>query len=79
MTRMTTLDIVVVGLVSAAVAFCGNIILVAMLDRASPLIASQSSRRRLNFVIRVMLFIVAGIILIMQHWPILGSRGGGFC
>ena len=38
-TRVTTLDIAFVGLVPAAVPFCGNIILAVMLDRASLLIA----------------------------------------
>ena len=42
-TSVTTLDIVVVGTVSAAITFCGNIILAAMPDRASLLIASQSA------------------------------------
>jgi threonine/homoserine/homoserine lactone efflux protein len=64
-TRVTTLDIAFVGLVSAAVPFCGNIILAVMLDRASLLIASKSARRRLNVVTGVVLFIVAGLILIM--------------
>lgn len=64
-TRVTTLDIAIVGLVSAAVPFCGNIILALMLDRASLLIASQSARRRLNIVSGVVLFVVAGLILIM--------------
>jgi len=54
-----------VGLVSAAVPFCGNIILAVMLDRASLLIASKSARRHLNVVTGVVLFIVAGLILIM--------------
>ena len=49
----------VVGLVSAAVPFCGNVILAVMLDRASLLIASQNARRRLNIVIGVALFILA--------------------
>ena len=65
LTRLTTLDILVVGLVSAAVPFCGNVILAVMLDRASLLIASQNARRRLNIVTGVVLFIVAGLILIM--------------
>ena len=64
-TRVTTLDILVVGLVSAAVPFCGNVILAVMLDRASLLIASQNARRRLNIVTGVVLFILAGLILIM--------------
>ena len=64
-TRVTTLDILVVGLVSAAVPFCGNVILAVMLDRASLLIASQNACRRLNIVTGVVLFIVAGLILIM--------------
>ena len=64
-TRVTTLDIAIVGLVSAAVPFCGNIILALMLDRASQLIASQSARRRLNIVTGVVLFVVAGLIWIM--------------
>ena len=64
-TRVTMLDIAFVGLVSAAVPFCGNIILAVMLDRASLLIASKSARRRLNVVTGVVLFIVAGLILIM--------------
>ena len=64
-THVTTLDIAFVGLVSAAVPFCGNIILAVMLDRASLLIASKSARRRLNVVTGVVLFIVAGLILIM--------------
>ena len=63
--RVTTLDIAFVGLVSAAVPFCGNIILAVMLDRASLLIASKSARRHLNVVTGVVLFIVAGLILIM--------------
>ena len=64
-TRVTTLDIAFVGLVSAAVPFCGHIILAVMLDRASLLIASKSARRRLNVVTGVVLFILAGLILIM--------------
>jgi threonine/homoserine/homoserine lactone efflux protein len=64
-TNVTTLDIVIVGLVSAAVPFCGNIILALMLNRASLLIASQSARRRLNILTGVVLFIVAGLILII--------------
>jgi len=64
-TRVTTLDIVFVGLVSAAIPFCGNIILAVMLDRAGLLIASKSARRRLNVVTGVVLFILAGLILIM--------------
>ena len=60
-TRATTLDILVVGLVSAAVPFCGNVILAGMLDRANLVIASQNVRRRPNFVIGVVLFIVAGL------------------
>ena len=64
-TRVTTLDILVVGLVSTAVPFCGNVILAVMLDRVSLLIASQNARRRLNIITGVVLFIVAGLILIM--------------
>ena len=64
-TRVTTLDILVVGLVSTAVPFCGNFILAVMLDRASLLIASQNARRHLNIVTSVVLFILAGFILIM--------------
>ena len=45
--RVTTLDILIVGLVSAAVPFCGNSFLAGMLDRASLSIASQNARRRL--------------------------------
>ena len=65
LTHVTTLDILVVGLVSAAVPFCGNVILAVMLDRASLLIASQNPRRRLSMVTGVVLFILAGLILIM--------------
>ncbi len=64
-TRVTTLDILVVGLVSAAVLFCGNVILAVMLDWASLLIASQNARCRLNIVTGVVLFILAGLILII--------------
>ena len=64
-TNVNTLDIAIVGLVSAAVPFCGNIILALMLNRASLLIASQSARRRLNILTGVVLFIVAGLILII--------------
>ena len=64
-TRATREDILVVGLFSAAVPFYGNIILAAMLDRARLLIAPQSARRRFNSVTRLVLFIVAGLILIM--------------
>ena len=64
-TCVTTLDILAVGLVLASVPFCGNVILAVMLDRASLLIASQNARRRLNIVTGVVLFIVAGLILIM--------------
>ena len=64
-TRVTTLDVLVVGLVSAAVPFCDNVILAVMLDWASLLIASQNARRRLNIVTGVLLFILAGPILIM--------------
>ena len=64
-TNVTTLDIAIVGLVSAAVPFCGNIILALMLNRASLLIASQRARRRLNIFTGVVLFIVAGLILII--------------
>ena len=64
-TRVTTVDIVGVGLVSVAVPFCGNIILELMLDRASLLIESQSAHRRIYVVTGVVLFIVANIILIM--------------
>jgi len=46
-TRLTKLDILVVGLVLAAVPFCGNSFLAGMLDRASLSIASQNARRRL--------------------------------
>ena len=60
-TRVTTLDVLVVGLVSAAVPFCSNVILVVMLDRASLLIASQNARRRLNIVTGVVLFILASL------------------
>ena len=60
-TRVTSLDIAFVGLVSAAVPFCGNIILAVILDRASLLIASQNTRRRLNIVTGVVLFILAGL------------------
>ena len=63
--RVTTLDILVVGLVSTAVPFCGNIILAVMLDGASLLITSQNARRRLNIVTGAVLFIVAGLILNM--------------
>lgn len=62
MTRVTTLEIEIVGLVSAAVPFCGNIILALMRDGASLLIASQSACRRLNTVTGIALFIVAGLI-----------------
>ena len=64
-TRVTTRDILVVALVSAALPFCGNFILAVMLDRASLLIASQNARRHLNIVTSVVLFILAGFILIM--------------
>ena len=64
-TRVTTRDIVVVRLVSAADPFCGNIILVAMLNWTSLMIASQSARRRPNVVNSVVLFIVIGLILIL--------------
>ena len=64
-TNVTTLDITIVGLVSAAVPFCGNIILALMLNQASLLIASQSARRRLNILTGAVLFIVAGLILII--------------
>ena len=64
-TNVNTLDIAIVGLVSAAVPFCGNIILALMLNRASLLIESQSARRRLNILTGVVLFIVAGLILII--------------
>ena len=60
-TRVTTLDILVVGLVSAAVPFCGNVILAGMFDRASLLIASQNVRRCPNIVTGFVLFIVAGL------------------
>ena len=79
MTRVTTLDILVVGLVSAAVPFCGNVILGVMLDRASLLIASQNAHRRFKIVTGVALFILAGLILIMYRWPRRGLHGGGFC
>ena len=65
MIRATILDIVVVSLVSAAVTFCGNLVLMAKLDRASPLIVSQSTRHRLNVVTCLMLFIVASFVFIM--------------
>ena len=64
-TNVNTLDIAIVGLVSAAVPFCGNIILALMLNRASLLIESQSARRRLNILTGVVLFIVAGLILVI--------------
>ena len=60
-TQVTTLDILVVGLVSAAVPFCDNVILAAMLDRASLSIAWQNACRRLNIVTGMLLFIVAGL------------------
>lgn len=41
-TRVTTLDVLFVGLVSAAVPFCDNVILAAMLGRASLMIVSQN-------------------------------------
>ena len=56
-THVSALDIVGVGLVSAAVPFCGNIILVAIPDRASLLIVSQSECRRRNVVTGVVLFL----------------------
>ena len=40
-------------------------ILAAMLDRVSQMVTLQSVRRRLNVVDGVVLFIVAGLILIM--------------
>lgn len=64
-TRVTKLDIVVISLISAAGPFCGNIILVAMLNWASLMIASQSARRRPNVVTGVVLFIVTGLTLIL--------------
>ena len=78
-TCVTTLDILVVGLVLASVPFCGNVILAVMLDRASLLIASQNARRRLNIVTGVVLFILVGLILIMCRWRRRGLHGGGFC
>ena len=60
-TRVTTLDILVLGLVSAALPFCGNVILAGMFDLASLLIALQNVRRRPNIVTGVVLFIVAGL------------------
>ena len=50
------------GLVSAAVPSCGNANLAPMLARASLIIASQSARRRLSLVSRVVLFFVFGLI-----------------
>ena len=76
--RVTTLDILVVGLVSAAVLFYGNVILAIMLDWASLLIASQNARHRLNIVTGGVLFILAGLILNMQRSPRRGLHGGVF-
>lgn len=42
-----------------------RLILAAMLESASQMVTSQSVRRRLNVVTGVVLFIVAGLILIM--------------
>ena len=64
-TRVNTLDIVLVVWVLAALKFCGNINLVVMLDRTFRLIASQIARCRLNVVTGAVLFNLAGLILIM--------------
>ena len=42
-----------------------RLILVAMLESTNQMVTSQSVRRRLNVVTGVVLFIVAGLILIM--------------
>jgi len=64
-TALTALDIAVIGGISAAVPFSGNIILALMLDRVSALIASPLARRRLNVATGLVLFMVAGLILAM--------------
>ena len=64
-TRVNTLDIVLVVLVLATLTFCGNNNLVVMLDRTVRLIALQSARCRLDVVTGAVLLNLAGLILIM--------------
>ena len=62
--RLTMVDIVVIGLLSATVPFLGNVVLSYLLDHASTILNSPRTRQRLNQSTGIVLIVVGFVILV---------------